>query len=210
MTPAPPNPRTCCATNDKVSQAAWQQRYIEGAIGWDRGKPSPQLHKWLADEAIEPCRILIPGCGRGHEVIALAEREFSVTGIDFADSAITYLRQEQRLRKLQFDVIQTDLFAYQPSEPFDAVYEQTCLCAIDPSQWETYEQLLCCWTKPGATLLASFMQSDASEGPPFSCDLKSMRQLFPASRWHWHDTIDRVEHPTGMHELACRLTRNSG
>ena len=63
----------------------WEARYREGNTGWDRGDASPALSSWLETGALAPCRTLVPGCGRGHEVIALTRQGFEVTALDFAD-----------------------------------------------------------------------------------------------------------------------------
>jgi cyclopropane fatty-acyl-phospholipid synthase-like methyltransferase len=165
------------------------------------------LSRWLESGTLQPCRILVPGCGRGHEVIALAEAGFDVTAVDFADDAVASLNKNLDLKQLSAMVVQSDLFAFEPTQPFDAVFEQTTLCAIDPSQWQAYAQLLTCWLRPGGTLMALFMQSDKPDGPPFTCDLQSMKQLFLTTDWTWCGATQRVEHPMGMHELACVLQR---
>jgi cyclopropane fatty-acyl-phospholipid synthase-like methyltransferase len=166
------------------------------------------LVNWLKSDELRPCEIVVPGCGRGHEVIALAEAGFDVTAIDFADSAVQSLSNELKRRDLTADVVQSDIFAFCQSRSFDAVYEQTSLCAIHPSQWETYQQLLACWLRAEGKLFAMFMQSDKPDGPPYSCETSTMRELFTAPTWHWSDGLERVEHPAGMHEIACVLTRN--
>ena len=165
------------------------------------------LVRWLDQGQVEPCRVLVPGCGRGHEAVALAKAGFEVTAIDFAASAVEHLQTELQSQGLRANVIQADLFTFCESEPFDAIYEQTCLCAIDPSQWETYQQLLACWLRPSGKLLALFMQSGQHHTPPFSCEMPAMRSLFSQPEWHWSDGPARVVHPTGMHELGCILQR---
>jgi len=50
------------------------------------------------------------------------------------------------------------------------------------------------------------MQTENPEGPPFSCQLDAMRDLFSTS-WNWLGTPIRIEHPMGLHELACVLER---
>lgn len=203
-----PSPcQTCCGDQSRLASTDWQERYDTGKTGWDRGEPSPMLEHWLSTGALQPCEILVPGCGRGHEVIALAEAGFDVTAIDFADAAVQSLRDELSRRDLKANVVQSDVFAFCQSHEFDAVYEQTSLCAIHPSQWQTYQQLLACWIRPEGNLFALFMQTDAMDGPPFACPLSRMRELFPATNWRWPGSSTRVEHPTGMHELACVLTR---
>ncbi|HBJ33189.1 MAG TPA: thiopurine S-methyltransferase [Planctomycetaceae bacterium] len=196
-----------CQSSEPLTQANWQARYDEGKTGWDRGQPNPMLAQWIDRGDLRPCSVLVPGCGRGHEVIALASLGFNVTAVDFADSAVQALERELRQRNLQAKVIQSDLFAFDPSESFDAIYEQTCLCAVHPSQWEAYHASLLHWLRPGGNLFALFMQTEATQGPPFSCDLSKMQRLFRSDAWQWSTEKHRVDHPMGLHELACVLTR---
>ena len=130
---------SCCVDEARLSSAGWQERYDKSMTGWDRGQPSPMLFQWMKAGDLQPCEILVPGCGRGHEVIALAEAGFAVTAVDFADTAVKALSQQLGQRGLRANVIQSDIFAYCQSHSFDAIYEQTSLCAIHPSQWATYQ-----------------------------------------------------------------------
>ena len=199
--------QSCCRDEARLSSTDWQDRYESGKTGWDRGEPNPMLERWLKSGELQPCDILVPGCGRGHEVVALAEAGFNVTAIDFADAAVQTLSDELNSRDLQANVIQADIFAFCQSKSFDAIYEQTSLCAIHPSQWQTYQQLLACWLRAEGRLFAMFMQCDTSDGPPYSCPLITMRELFSEPTWQWSDSETRMEHPTGMHEIACVLTQ---
>jgi len=188
-----------------TDKAFWEGKYKNSETGWDRGDASPALTNWL--ETLKPCRILVPGCGRGHEVIELARRGFDVTAVDIATPAIDHMQAMLEKEKLTATLIHGDLFELELA-PFDAVYEQTCLCAIQPTQWIEYEQWLHNHLKPGGQLLALFMQTGQEGGPPFHCDLSEMRPLFNASRWQWPESDgDSVPHPSGRHELAHLLTR---
>lgn len=201
------NCRSCCSGKSDLSAVAWQRRYDDGRTGWDRGEPNPMITQWLGSRELQPCRILVPGCGRGHEAVSLAAAGFDVTAVDFAPSAVSHLRDELDRRGLQANVVQSDLFVFEGDDQFDAVYEQTCLCAIDPSQRETYEQLLARWLRPGGRLFALFMQVERTDDPPFPCDLSSMRTLFGSRNWNWMGDPVRITHPMGMHELGCVLSR---
>jgi len=186
----------------------WEKRYQSGDTGWDRGGVSPALQQWLTKGVLKPCRTLIPGCGRGHEVVQLARRGFSVTAVDIAPSAIRHLEQELANAGLKADVVCGDLFEFEAASPFDAVYEQTCLCAIEPEQRAAYENKLHAWLKPGGMLLALLMQTGQSGGPPFHCDLLKMRQLFPETRWIWPELEPLfVPRRNGRFELGYRLIR---
>ena len=103
--------------------------------------------------------------------------------------------------------MQADLLSWKPDAPFDAIYEQTCLCALDPLYWKAYELRLATWLKPGAPLFALFMQTGADGGPPFDCPVARMRELFEDARWQWPEELGRIPHPMGMHEEAAMLVR---
>ena len=194
----------------------WQERFEKNEIGWDRGAPSPQLIGWIESGALQPCRIAVPGCGTGWEVVELARRGFEVVGIDYTAAAVERTRALLDAQGLTAEVLQADVLHYQPASLFDAVYEQTCLCAIHPEHWLEYAQQLQKWLKPGASLWVLYLQMirpAASEegvihGPPYHCDINGMRALFPEKSWTWpKPPYDKVKHPTLSHELALRLLR---
>jgi len=188
----------------------WQQRYDQGTTGWDRGAASPGLEPFLERARSAGWRrILVPGCGRGHEVAALSRQGLEVTAVDFATAAIQETSALLQTEGLVAELVQADLLQFNMAVPVEAIYEQTCLCALHPSQWSAYEKKLHEWLVPGGTLFALFMQTTSPQGPPFACPLIEMRQLFPADRWLWHGVVARVDHPLGLHEWACQLEKKA-
>lgn len=193
---------------DKSLHDDWEFRYQNGQTGWDRGQTSPALQHWLNSNDLKPGKILVPGCGKGYEVIELAKLGFDVTAIDIASSAIESLKSKLSEENISAKVIQTDLLNWQTEKPFDAIYEQTCLCALNPEQWNTYEQKLHQWLKPGGKVFTLFMQTHQEGGPPFHCDMGEMEQLFLDSRWNWNsDSGKIISHPSGREELAFILEK---
>ena len=194
----------------------WDQRFSEGNTPWDRGESNPQLHAWLRAGALGPCRILVPGCGAGHEVATLAAAGFDVTALDYSPQAVARTRKLLEARGLKAPVIEADALAWLPDRPFDAVYEQTCLCALYPDQWRAYADQLHRWLKPGGALFALFVQFPRPEaaqgqiqGPPYHCDIAAMRALFPEPLWSWpKPPYARTSHPRGLAELAVLLQRS--
>jgi len=186
----------------------WEEKYRAKAIPWDRGAVSPALQGWLEDGVLPAGRVLIPGCGHGHEAVELARRGFQVTALDIAPTALEHLAQELGTAGVEAERVCADALAWQPAQPFDAIYEQTCLCALDPAHWATYEQQLFAWLRPGGKLFALFMQTDRAGGPPYHCALPDMQTLFAAERWQWpQGEPGRVGHPNGLFEFATVLTR---
>lgn len=195
----------------------WEQRFQQGNTPWDRGEANPQLASWLAAGELKPCRILVPGCGSGYEVAALAQAGFEVTALDYSSEAIARTRGHLASSSLKAALIQADALAWLPVRPFDAVYEQTCLCALYPDQWRAYGDQVYRWLKPGGRLHALFVQfprpgaaQGIIEGPPYHCDINAMRALFPEPRWSWpKPPYPRTTHPRGLEELATTLLRRA-
>ncbi len=185
----------------------WENRYNQGQTGWDRGDISPALDLMLDHTGLTEGRLLTPGCGRGYEVVELARRGFDVTALDISPTAVNHLKARLAQENLQATVLEVDMLQWQPDEPFDAIYEQTSLCALNPELWAQYEKQLYGWLKPGGVILAMWMQTFAEGGPPYHCDPNSVKQLFTADRWKWSEQIDTVSHPSGRHETAYSLTK---
>ena len=192
----------------------WQARFEMGQTPWDRGGAHPQLLAWLEQGLIAAGQaIAIPGCGRGHELLALGQAGIATIGLDYAPAAVALARE--RLGSLPGSVEQADVLTWQPAAPLDIVYEQTCLCALHPDHWRRYADQLHGWIKPGGLLLALFMQARRDnaatgvvEGPPYHGDINAMRGLFPADRWAWPaPPYAAVPHGQGWAELAVVLKR---
>lgn len=196
--------------------AFWQARFEARDTPWDRGGPGPQLIRWIEDRVIEPCRIAVPGCGRGWDVVELARRGFDTTAIDCTQAACDLTVQALQAAQVKAEVVCGDALAWRPARALDAVYEQTCLCAMHPTCWSRYETSLAAWLRPGGRLLALFMQRPRPaaveqgliEGPAYHCDINAMRMLFDEARWHWPaPPYVKVPHPGGAHELGMVLVR---
>jgi SAM-dependent methyltransferase len=149
-------------------------------------------------------------------VAELARRGFEVTGLDYAPAAVARTRALLGAEGLVARVEEADVLAWSPEQPFDAIYEQTCLCALHPDSWGDYARQLHAWLRPGGVLLALFVQAlrpaageGRIEGPPYHCDIAGMRALFPGSRWLW----PKPPYPAARHdamaaaELGVRLVR---
>ncbi|MCS6763737.1 MAG: class I SAM-dependent methyltransferase [Candidatus Protistobacter heckmanni] len=120
----------------------------------------------------------------GLEVAELARRGFDVVGVDYATEAEKLTEALLQSSGLKAQVVQADVLTWQPEQPLDAIYEQTCLCALHPDHWVAYAAALHRWLKPGGKLFALFMQQPRPEaaqgfvqGPPYHCDIHAQRAL---------------------------------
>ena len=159
----------------------WQDHFERGQTPWDRGDSSPQLTAWLAQGRFDPRalagQVAVPGCGNGHEVIALARAGVDVVAIDYTEAACAATRRRIDAEGLgNARVVNADVLQWRPAEPLAAVYEQTCLCALHPDHWVAYAGSLHAWLRPGGQLFVLAMQRDRPgaaqgfvEGPPTTC-----------------------------------------
>jgi len=191
-------------------ETSWESRYQAKTTGWDRGKTSGNLLAWIENKDLKPCRILVPGCGNGYEVLTLAEKGFDVTAVDIAPTPIANLQKALDDNKLSAELIESNFFSLDYSDNgFDAIYEQTCLCALPPSEWSNFEQWLHNSLKTGGKLYAQFMQTHAEGGPPFHCDMTEMKQLFSDKRWDWNKETDAqtMSALKDKSEIPCLLVK---
>ena len=187
----------------------WDERFQANDTPWQRPGLNPAFEVWFRDAAsVHGKQVLVPGCGTAPEPLALARLGADVTGLDIAPTAIA--RQKEAFAKagLTAQWITAGIADWRPALGVDAIYEQTCLCAIKPETRTGYETFAFDSLKPGGVLYALFMQTTRPTGPPFHCELAEMRALFPAGRWRWPATDPiRSDHPIGAYELGCLLER---
>ncbi len=150
----------------------WEQLYQEGDTGWEKGEASPGLLEWLEPlEGPPGLNVLVPGCGFGHDVRALAGAGFEVVGYDIAPSAVAGARERTPAELKGATFRGGDFLCDEPLDQFDYLFEHTCFCAIDPSERDAYVAAVRRWLKPGGRLLAiHYMLPPGEEGPPFGVD----------------------------------------
>jgi len=191
----------------------WEKRFRDGQTPWLRSGVNPAFEAWFKGPgalSLRGAKMLVPGFGTAPESLEAAKLGALVTGIDIAPTAVAF--QQARFAEAGLDGTFTlgDIATWRPSEPFDLIYEQTCLCAIEPAERTAYEALAAASLKPGGRLHALFMQNSVRPGgPPFHCDLAEMRALFHPARWAWPSTPPiRADHDSlGMFELGFVLNR---
>jgi SAM-dependent methyltransferase len=166
----------------------WDELYQAGETPWEKGAPAPPLLEWLRKRGALEGEVLVPGCGYGHEVraIAAASPRSTVVGIDISATA---LKAAQGYPSVGREVFQSaDIFALPQSlqSRFDWVFEHTCFCAIQPQRRLDYVKMAVSALKPEGQLLAIFYLNpwDAGDeipeggGPPFGVTKEELDNLF--------------------------------
>lgn len=185
----------------------WEQRYQEGDTPWEKGAPAPPLRAWLARN--RACgRVLVPGCGSGHEVRLLAAQGAQVLGLDIAKSAI---QRAESFPKEGGETYQVGDILHLPealTERFDWVFEHTCYCAIDPSQRQVYRDGVLRALRPGGILLGLFYPftgNPPGEGPPYPTTLEALDEQFGSDFYQVARWCPAVGYPGRVHNEEFRI-----
>jgi SAM-dependent methyltransferase len=149
---------------DPADAEFWDLRYRARYSPWDAGKVPLQLRRF-ADGFGGERRVLVPGCGSGHDVRFLAETGWDALGIDFSAAALDAARpvlgpHEQRLR-------QADFFADLGVPAFPFVYERAFLCALPRRLWSEWGARMAELVAGGGALAGYFFFDEGTRGPPF-------------------------------------------
>ncbi|KAJ5837416.1 uncharacterized protein N7525_002604 [Penicillium rubens] len=147
---------------------AWDRLWeTDNSDMWDRGKPSPALVDLLEqrEDILSPIaangrrkKILVPGCGKGYDVVMLALHGFDAVGLEISAKGVStaeeYAQKEiqapqaynfgsasaNKFERGSVSFIQGDFFHSDctKGEKFDVIYDYTFLCALHPTmraQW---------------------------------------------------------------------------
>lgn len=155
----------------------WNQAYQENFTPWDKGQPSPPLVEWVASHNLSG-RVLVPGCGVGHDVAHLVSLGIDAYGLDIAPAAVA--RAKEHYPQLAERFACADLFEFRGQ--YDVIVEHTCLCALPPEWRAKYRDAVASLLKPGGLLVGVFFinpEMDPGEtGPPFGISPDELTALF--------------------------------
>lgn len=156
----------------------WSDLYRRREDGWEKGVPAPAVLRM--GRRLKPGRVAVLGCGRGHEVMALARAGWEAWGLDFAPEPLRDARRLARQAGLAARFVRVDVL--DPPAPlrgrFDAVCEHTCFCAIDPSRRDDYVRAAAALLKPGGRFFGLFYAHGKPGGPPFDVTVAEVRRRF--------------------------------
>lgn len=165
---------------EKVENADfWEEKYeASPSPSWNLDQPHPELKSILQQIKINKMRVLVPGCGFGHDAALLAELGHVVTAVDFSPQALDEARKRYgHIKNLEF--IQGDVFDLSEDHhhAYDLILEHTCYCAITPDK---RNQLIQAWSRYLAEtghLLGLFFVVPKRTGPYFGGSEWELREL---------------------------------
>lgn len=185
----------------------WNIAYEIGDTPWDKGYASPPLEAFLEQHSVSG-RVIVPGCGTGHDVRLFAARAAATIGMDIAPGAIRKAEAFPPAGTERYEL--GDFLQLGPHHHgvYDWVVEHTCLCAIDPVERESYVAAVRQSLKPGGQFLAVFFReiSDSTGGgPPYPISRQETDALFGEGFElveSWIPERSYPSRPTGAEELC--------
>lgn len=208
-----------------MEQSFWHERWTEGRLGFHMGHPHPALDRhWSAfQSSADSRRVLVPLCGKSHDLLWLRERGHEVAGVEFIQKAIDDFVNENHLeattQPTSFGSVTTagtlrlvcaDFYRLTPAEIglADAVYDRAAFVAISPERRSEYAARLHALTRPGARLFLLSFVLDAPGGPPFSIPEPELLDAFaPFFELKLRDEADILEEEPRFRERGATFFR---
>jgi hypothetical protein len=142
----------------------WDNRYASNKTPWDLGKSPERLSQFLLET--KPASVLIPGFGRGYEIVSFIDAGWQVTSIEISIEAIALARD--LLGKRRVEMIHGDYFTYPFfSNSFDFIYERAFLCALPMNLREEYSKRAYALLKSSGSIAGIFLYGERKDTPPY-------------------------------------------
>jgi SAM-dependent methyltransferase len=152
-------------------------------------------------ELVQRKKALVPGCGRGYDVLLLASYGYDAYGADVSQTAIdacNELDQNQAEDAARYpikdgsigrgsrnfllaDFFNDDLLSHTGGSKFDVIYDYTFLCAIPPQLRPKWAAKMSSLLAPGGSLIClefPLAKSPTLGGPPHGLSSDLYVQLF--------------------------------
>lgn len=184
---------------EDIQDSRWWTRiyHEEKTPGWDLGAPAEALKDMLPRLKLPKSRVLVPGCGEGHDAALFARDGHLVTAVDFSEEALQRAKSHYgHLSNLEFR--QADLFEMgsEFDGQFDVIFEHTFYCAIPPRRRQELVANWTRWLSPGGHLMGVFFAMDKPVGPPYGGSEWELRRRLQKSYrflfWgRWRQSLPR-------------------
>ena len=194
-----------------VNNEFWIERWAENRIGFHRPAVQPLLERFWTEVATGAGRVLVPLCGKSHDMIWLAARGHRVLGVDISRIAAQSFAAEHGLdfevieeppftlmREEKVDFLIGDFFGLKPERVgrFALVYDRAALIALPEERRRDYVSTVESLIETAAHILLITIEYEpgAMEGPPYSVGEEEVRALYAdaaVAKLYEHDCLDQ-------------------
>ncbi|KFK37214.1 hypothetical protein AALP_AA4G228700 [Arabis alpina] len=150
------------------STAEWEKKWEEGETKWDLGVPTPIISHLIDTGSLPNGKALVPGCGTGYDVLALACPDRYVVGLDISKTSVERsIKMFSTLPNAKyFSFLCEDFFTWESDGDFDLIFDYTFFCAFEPALRPLWAQLMDKLLKPGGELITLMYPIDDRIGGP--------------------------------------------
>ncbi|KAM0747155.1 S-adenosyl-L-methionine-dependent methyltransferase [Meredithblackwellia eburnea MCA 4105] len=226
---------------------AWEKMWQEQTTPWDASGIQPALKDlvengwakvgvdWSDLASGGEGKALVPGCGRGYDVLYLASKGFQAVGADISATAIAaarehYASQHSPPPTVTFE--QVDFFKDLPEAFYSLAYDYTFFCAIPPSMRSEWAKAYAKTIRPGGVLITLMWPIGefrshptlviASKVPrvvftsyllahfPFSHFPRLLLTIFSQSLWGWIFSRRQTRRTTFLRQSRILSARSFG
>ena len=155
----------------------WNHFWKHQVSPWDLGGAHPELVGRIA-ELGEVGRAYVPGCGRGHDALHLAQAGWEVTAVDLAKELQPHLVPELKESGSRF--LLRDALSLADGEIYDVWWDHTFFCAIPPDLRPRWGHCVLRALQEGGTLAAlvfPFGKKLEDGGPPYGISAQDMADV---------------------------------
>ncbi len=182
-----------------MDPAFWHQRWEADQIGFHQREISAHLQRfWNHTDVAPGSTVLVPLCGKSHDMRWLADQGFPVLGIEISPVAVQAFFEEQgwqprRSHQGSFEcwqwgevrVLLGDFFDLEATDlqGIGAIYDRASLIALPPAMRADYARHVLTISPPGIDMLLVTLDYDQADmnGPPFSVSEDEVRGLYAAT-----------------------------
>src|ERR1041384_5220544 len=162
-------------------EISFAERYAQGKIPWDSGKPSEQLVRVLDAGTLTGTTVLEIGCGTGTNAIELARRGFKVTAADYVEQAIQAARDKAHAAKVKIDFRVADVVKDDLGGPYDILFDRGVYHHLRTEDLKGFQEFLKRVTRGGSwwLSLAGNPKEKIENGPPVVHESEIRAELGP-------------------------------
>ena len=193
-------------TDSEHHQQYWEERYAAGETGWDIGYISTPLKVYIDQLQCRDLKILVPGCGNGHEVEYLHNQGFdNVYAMELTQKPLDNLLTRMPDFPTQ-QVILGDFFAHKGQ--YDLILEQTFFSAFEPRLRPDYARKIHELLSANGKLVGVLFNCELGGGPPYGGTKEEYESCFrPYFNLHvFEESYNSIESRDGI-ELFINLEK---
>lgn len=179
-----------------MEEQFWRDIWEQESQGFHEGAPNAFLVKHI-ERLRDYSRILVPLCGRSHDLAFLANAGHEVVGVELVEHAARGFFDQcgmeatedhshgfLTLRSGAISIVVANVLELTPAHigTFDAVYDRAAAVALPEDTRLAYAKVIQKLLRPnGVNFVVTFVDATRETGPPHSVNIHDVQRMYPSS-----------------------------